>query len=419
MAARTITTMNYRKNFVLRCLQCEARYDVNQVKYSCPRCELDGALDAEYDYGAIGPFFKAHVRAHDVFDMWRYRALLPVNADFAPRLHTGGTPLYRLPEWGKGRVFIKDDSRNPSGSLKDRASALAVALALQTGVKTIAAASTGNAAAALACMAAVSGVHCVIFAPTNAAREKLAQIRAYGAEVVEVVGGYDEAFSACLTACRENGWYNRSTGINSYMTEGKKTVAFEIFEQMGWAVPDRIFVPVGNGCIIGSVYKGFDELRRMGLTDRVPRIMGAQAEYSDYMYRAWREGAGPHRAERRSARTAASSISVALPRDRIKALRAVEASGGEFLRVSDAAIFDAQVELARRSGVFAEPGAAVAYAAMRQFEPSDEDETTVLLITGSGLKDIGGLLGSGALNGERSTAEDDDPLTFEACQSVI
>jgi threonine synthase len=345
-----------------------------------------------------GAEFCRQAQASERFDMWRYAALLPVDPAFAPALHTGGTPLYALKHAGRGRVFLKDDSRNPSGSLKDRASALAVAVAAERDIRTIAAASTGNAAAALACMSAGSGQRCVIFAPTSASREKLAQIRAYGAEVIEVEGGYDEAFAACHTACKLHGWYNRSTGINAFMTEGKKTVAFEIAEQMQWQVPDRIFVPVGNGGIVGAVYKGFHELMRMGVTKRMPRIMGVQASGSDYLYRAWRAGTGPHGTEALPAKTSASSISVALPRDRIKALRAIAQSGGEFIRVDDAQIFEAVVKLARTGGVFAEPGAAAAYAGMRQWGGLHASESCVVLITGSGLKDVSGLLRSGVLD---------------------
>jgi threonine synthase len=384
-------------SFVLRCLHCQARHFPDQISYYCPRCELDGALDVVYDYERIGRSFKQQAQASDAFDMWRYRSVLPTAQEFAPHLHTGGSPLYKLKHAGRGRVFIKDDSRNPSGSLKDRASALAVALAAGMGVKTIAAASTGNAAAALACMSAGSGIRCVIFAPTSASREKLAQIRAYGAQVIEVEGGYDEAFAACHAACKENGWYNRSTGINSYMSEGKKTVAFEICEQMQWRVPDRVFVPVGNGCIVGAVYKGFHELMLMGCTDRMPKIMGVQAMGSDFMYRAWKSGTGPHATKALPASTSASSISVALPRDRIKALRAIDASGGEFINVTDGQIFEAVVELARSGGVFAEPGAAAAFAGVRKWGALNDDETAVVLITGSGLKDISGLLNSGVL----------------------
>jgi len=383
--------------FSLRCLNCHATYAPEETGYSCPRCELDGALDIEFDYAHIGSRFKEEVLGRRSFDMWRYASVLPVHSLLAPPLHTGGTPLYPLRSDGRGRILVKDDSRNPSGSLKDRASALAVAHAVEHGATTIAAASTGNAAAALACMCAGSDLHCVIFAPDSAAREKLAQIRAYGAEIVEVQGGYDEAFAACHLACAQNGWYNRSTGLNSYMTEGKKTVAFEICEQMHWEAPDRVFVPVGNGCIIGAVYKGFSELHQMGCIDRVPKIMGVQAAGSNYMFRAWRSGTGCHDTPQWRPCTSASSISVALPRDRLKALRAIKASGGEFIVVDDEQIFKAVVSLARQGGVFAEPGAAAAFAGMTAWGSKDIDETTVVLVTGSGLKDVSGLLRSGVL----------------------
>jgi threonine synthase len=383
-------------SFTLHCLNCEAEYLPDQISYFCPVCELDGALDLVYDYIKLGRDFLQGTQSSNRFDMWRYASLLPTTLEFIPRLHTGGSPLYELRNNTPGQLFIKDDSRNPSGSLKDRASALAVALAAEMGVTTIAAASTGNAAAALSCMSAGSNIHCIIFAPTSATREKLAQIKAYGAKVVEVEGGYDEAFAACHAACKEHGWYNRSTGINSYMSEGKKTVAFEICEQMRWCVPDRVFVPVGNGCIVGAIYKGFHELMLMGVTDRMPKIMGVQAKGSNFMYRTWKAvkwtSASPPI-------TLASSISVALPRDRIKALRAITLTGGEFIVVNDEEILLSVISLARSSGVFAEPGAAAAYAAYKKWD-SYNNEISIIVITGSGLKDTGTLIKSGLLDAE-------------------
>ncbi len=390
---------SYGSSFTLRCLHCDVEYLPEQVSYYCPDCELDGALDLVYDYAQLGDRFLQGVRSSAHFDMWRYASVLPASSEFAPQLRTGGSPLYKFTGKGPVPLFLKDDSRNPSGSLKDRASALAIALAARMGVQTIAAASTGNAAAALACMSAGSSIRCVIFAPSSAAREKLAQIRAFGATVVEVAGGYDEAFAACHAACKEHGWYNRSTGINSYMSEGKKTVAFEICEQMDWCVPDTVFVPVGNGCIVGAVFKGFHELKRMGITDRMPKIIGVQASGSDYLYRAWRAGQWTPASAPTSL---ASSISVALPRDRMKALRAVTATDGEFIVVSDDEIFEAVLLLARRTGVFAEPGAAAAYAGYLK-RASRCNGSAVILITGSGLKDVATLVKSGILDKQKLT----------------
>ncbi|MBU3624758.1 threonine synthase [Polynucleobacter sp. JS-Safj-400b-B2] len=391
------TGNNISRVMALRCLNCLREYEPLSISYCCPVCELSGSFDVIYNYDVLGATFMNSLKECDRFDMWRYQILLPVQRPLRLNLHTGGSPLYEFEHSGCGQVLIKDDSRNPSGSLKDRASALAVAMAVNQGFSTVSAASTGNAAAALACMCATQNLECIIFAPSKAPREKLAQIKAYGATVIEVSGGYDEAFDECHRRSNENGWYNRSTGFNSYMSEGKKTVAFEICEQMGWRAPDKVFVPVGNGCIVGSVYKGFQELFLMNCIDRMPKIIGVQAQGSDYMCRVWEAEIGPHTGKIIESKTGASSISVALPRDRIKALRAIKDSGGQFIRVSDAEIYEGVVHLACGSGVFAEPGAAAAFAGAKKLGAFSAEETSVVLITGSGLKDISGLVNSGAL----------------------
>lgn len=408
----TVTRRKFHGNnagiAALRCLNCHREFEAIQLAFCCPICELNGSLDVVYSYDDVAHIFKRSLYESGRSDMWRYQCLLPVQRPSRLNLFTGGSPLYEFEHSGPGQVLIKDDSRNPSGSLKDRASALAVALAVNKGFGVISAASTGNAAAALACMCATQNLECIIFAPSNAAREKLAQIKAYGAKVIEVAGGYDEAFDACHKKSKENGWYNRSTGLNSYMSEGKKTVAFEICEQLGWQAPDKIFVPVGNGCIVGAVYKGFLELYMMKCIDRIPKVIGVQAQGSDYMCRVWEAELGPHAGKILQPETKASSISVALPRDRIKALRAIKDSGGQFIRVSDAEIYEAVVSLACSSGIFAEPGAAAAFAGAKKLSAFDHQETSVVLITGSGLKDISGLLNSGALSmhqGGFSTAQ--------------
>ncbi|MBI6911994.1 threonine synthase [Pseudomonas palleroniana] len=383
------------REYVLQCLVCDRSYQPHEVSYYCPHCKTEGALDALYDYPTLKREWSRGRLAHDhARGMWRYDRLMPLSStQFIPPLLVGNTPLYSRPELlGKGsriKVFIKDESRQPTGSLKDRASALAVAHAMQSGARTIAVASTGNAASALAGMSASLGLRNVIYLPKTAPREKLAQMQGYGAEIVLVDGQYDEAFEQCLDACETHGWYNRTTGINSYMSEGKKTVAFELCEQLNWQVPDLVFVPVGNGCILGSVYKGFFDLLQLGWIERIPRLIGVQAEHSNFMYRAWRSGQPMQQVERIPPTSLASSINVALPRDRLKALRAVTASEGEFICVSDPSIVAAASRLAASTGVFPEAGAASAFAGLLKYaeENPGTAQTAVILITGSGLKD--------------------------------
>ncbi|OYT83167.1 MAG: threonine synthase [Pseudomonas sp. PGPPP4] len=381
--------------YSLRCLNCHVCYDPKGIGYCCPACGEAGALDTLYDYRSLASQLDRDALASRTAEgMWRFNALLPqVAPSFRPGLLVGNTPLYRrsgLIDYEPGlTVWIKDESRQPTGSLKDRASALAVGLALQADARVIAVASTGNAASALAGMAADRRLHTVIYVPRTTPSAKLAQMTGFGAEVVLVDGAYDEAFDQCQQACNRHGWYNRTTGINSYMTEGKKTVAFEIAEQTNWVLPELIFVPVGNGCILGSVFKGFFDLLQMGWIERMPRLIGVQAEASNFLYRAWRSE-GPMDAVARVAPSSrASSINVAFPRDRLKAMRAVRATDGEFICVSDQAIADAAQALAARTGVFAEAGAAAAYAGLRQWVSTHPGEaaSALLLITGSGLKD--------------------------------
>ncbi|ABA74056.1 MULTISPECIES: threonine synthase [Pseudomonas] len=386
---------NSYREYVLQCLVCDRSYQPHEVSYFCPHCKVDGALDALYDYPTLRREWpKESLAHHQARGMWRYDRLMPLSStQFIPPLLVGNTPLYAPTDLlGKGsriKVLIKDESRQPTGSLKDRASALAVAHAMQSGARTVAVASTGNAASALAGMSASLGLHNVIYLPRSAPREKRAQMQGYGAEIVLVDGQYDEAFEQCLNACERYGWYNRTTGINSYMSEGKKTVAFEICEQLHWQVPDLVFVPVGNGCILGSVYKGFFDLLQLGWIERIPRLIGVQAEHSNFMYRAWRSDRPMQQTERIAPTSLASSINVALPRDRLKAMRAVTASEGEFMCVSDASIVAAASKLAASTGVFPEAGAASAFAGLLKYAEQHPDtaQTAVILITGSGLKD--------------------------------
>jgi threonine synthase len=334
--------------------------------------------------------------------MWRYLPLLPVRAAPARRLAqptvlagVGWTPLLAAPRLaaalGLKHLWVKDDGRQPTASCKDRASAIALIKARELGCETVTTASTGNAAAALAGLCAAVSQPNVIFVPRTAPPSKVAQLLVFGADVLLVDGGYDDAFDLCLKAAAEFDWYNRSTGFNPYMSEGKKTAAFEICEQLRWQAPDRIFVPVGDGCIIGGVHKGLRDLLELGWIERLPRLMGVQAAGSAALADAWERGIGAGDMKPIEPLTIADSISTGMPHDRIKALRAVRESGGAFVRVSDAEILAAIPALARGCGVFAEPAGAAAYAGLVKAVEAglvDENERVVVLATGSGLKDV-------------------------------
>jgi len=385
----------------LKCLVCDKQYFPDEVDYICPDHGDEGILDVQYDYDFIGGQISKEALLHTSdLSIWRYKPLLPIQSHTSvPPLTVGWTPLYHTPrlaaDLGFKDVWVKDDGRQPTGSFKDRASAVAVAKAREKGAEIITTASTGNAAAALSGLCASIGQANVIFVPESAPQAKIAQLLVFGSRVILVKGTYDDAFELCLKAAQTYGWYNRNTGYNPYMTEGKKTAAYEICEQLHWKAPDRIFVSVGDGCIIGGVHKGLKDLMALGWIDKMPRLMGVQAAGSSYMYAAWKNGEDILTKPPVKAQTVADSISAGLPRDRIKALAAVKETGGAYISISDDDILGAIPELARGTGVFAEPAGAASYAgfvkAVEQRLISG-DEKIVLLITGNGLKDVAGAM---------------------------
>lgn len=381
---------------LLRCSICGAEYAPGAVTYTCPVCGEVGTLDVLYDYDALKARLDREALAGGPASMWRYRALLPLGADSAvPPLAVGMTPLYDAPrlaaDLGLARAWVKDDGRNPTGSLKDRASALVVARAIEQGVQTVSAASTGNAAAALAGVCASVGRAPIIFVPASAPEAKIAQLLVYGATVLLVEASYDHAFDLCMELSIEQGWYCRNTGVNPFTAEGKKTVAFEMAEQLNWNLPDVVVVTVGDGNILAGVHKGFVDLQHLGWISRIPRLIGVQAAGSSPLVTAWQTGQSAVEMQPVEAETVADSISAGLPRDRSKALRAVRETDGAFVAVPDEAIIASIPALARLTGVFAEPAAAAAYAGCRravELGYIQPDERVLLLVTGSGLKDV-------------------------------
>jgi threonine synthase len=391
----------------LKCLICGEEYGIDKALYVCPRHGDEGILDVQYDYQKIqGRISPATLSPAGPRSIWRYTPLLPIDPLTLADLHdqrlpahplfsVGWTPLYVSPRLaervGLAEVFVKNDGLMPSASLKDRASALAILKALELKRDVIAGASTGNAASSLATLAASLGLKCIIFVPAAAPEAKIAQLLVYGAQVFAVDGTYDQAFDLCLAASKAYGWYNRNTAYNPYMTEGKKTVSYEICEQLGWQVPDRIFVGVGDGCIIGGLFKGFKDMLALGWIERMPRLMGVQASGSAALYTAWARKIDPLEMTPIEAHTIADSISAGLPRDRIKAMRAVTETGGAFVSVTDDEILASIPILARDAGVFAEPAGAAPYAGLVKAVSLGlvaAHERVVVLVTGNGLKDV-------------------------------
>jgi threonine synthase len=392
------------KNFIgFQCSICKENYDVDEVQYVCP---IDsGNLDVVLDYATLRRnYWPEDILSSTESSLWRYLPLLPVEepgGNGTPFRAAGWTPIYspvhpdiRL---GLKYLWIKDESRNPTASFKDRASAVVVARAREIGAEVVVTASTGNAGAALAGMAAAVGQKAVIFAPRTAPSAKIAQLLIYGATVLLVDGNYDQAFDLSIQASNEFGWYCRNTGYNPFTIEGKKTAAFEIWESMYRNVisfiPETkvlsIFVSVGDGNIISGLHKGFKDLEAMGWLPAMPRIYGVQAEGSAAIANAFHEDS--EQISPVTARTLADSISVDLPRDGVRAVRAARETGGSYITVSDTEIIEAIGKLGV-IGVFAEPAGATAYAglvkAVREGQISSNDPILVLN-TGSGLKDVG------------------------------
>ena len=381
-----------------RCSLCYHEYLPGQVTYTCP--DDGGNLDVVLDYDSIRQKFQPEdltYRAEE--SLWRYLPLLPVpdpGGEGTPLRAAGWTPVFNLErsaeKLGLKYLWLKDESRNPTASFKDRASAIVVARARVIGMEVVVTASTGNAGAALAGMAAAVGQKAVIFAPKSAPPAKVAQLLIYGAKVILVDGTYDQAFDLTIKASEEFGWYCRNTGYNPFTAEGKKTAAFEIWE---WYksisisnAPLTIFVSVGDGNIISGIHKGFKDLHALGWLEQIPRLIGVQAEGSAAIANAFH--AGTEKIIPISAKTIADSISVDLPRDGVRAVRAARVTGGTYITVSDDEILQAIAALGPL-GIFAEPAGATAYAGLVKAVTQDlvkTDDPVLVLNTGSGLKDV-------------------------------
>jgi len=391
------------QKFVFTCVDCGKKYSVNrQVMYLCPVCSSQntgeqppsGALKTVYDYPEIAKRSKRFKALRNN----AYIDILPISDPAnLPPLRIGNTPLYRFTKIDGKRLpyvfFIKDDSQNPTFSYKDRASALVSAYAKESGIDTIVAASTGNAGSSIAGICASQGQHAIVLVPEKAPLAKLSQIMMYGAKILPVKGTYDQAFDLSIALSDKHGWYNRNTGYNPFTIEGKKTAAFELYDQMQGEEIHRIFVSVGDGVIISGIYKGFEDLMELGFLEKMPVIVAVQAENSDNLVRNMETDTFAAKASH----TIADSISVDVPRNFNMARKFLLTYGGEWISVSDDEIMEAASVMARNTGIFAEPAAAAAYAGLLKYDKEDKlpaSTNNVVMSTGSGLKDLKALRGS-------------------------
>ena len=388
--------------FYFQCINCGKNYLPTEVKYLCPECEKEnsselppkGVLKTIYNYENI----RKSISKPDSYEKpvrpleLDFFELLPLkNKSSLPYLKVGQTPLYKTNSLKGVRlpfeIYLKDDSQNPTFSFKDRASAIVSAFAKENGLNTIVAASTGNAGSSIAGICASQNQKAIVIVPASAPQAKLTQIVMYGATIIPVEGIYDDAFDLSIEASKHFGWYNRNTAYNPLTIEGKKTVSFEIATAMNFSVPDRIFVPVGDGVIISGVYKGFEDLLNIGLIEQIPVIVAVQAKGSDNLTRNIL-------AEEfiiKPSKTIADSIAVDIPRNFYMATNYLKKYNGEFLTVSDDEILDASCLLSRENGLFTEPASAAAYAGLLKYIENNmikDNSKNIVLLTGSGLKDL-------------------------------
>jgi threonine synthase len=388
--------MNTKFNY--QCVTCGKEIFINDIIYLCPDCEpknrtglpLMGVLRVNYDYDII----REDIRSDNLYSFLKddgFIDLLPIEqVDSIPGLHIGNTPVYEVDSFEgqplNSTLFLKNDSRNPTLSFKDRASVVVSAFAHQKKLDTIITASTGNAGSSLAGICAAQGQKAIILVPENAPFEKLIQMAMFNATIIPVKGTYDDAFDLSIELTKQTGIYNRNTAYNPFTIEGKKTAAFEIYDQLLGVLPDNIFVPVGDGVIISALYKGFEELIKLHITDTMPTIYAVQAEGSPNLV----DNLNRDEFKSVKSKTVADSIAVDVPRNFYMTARFMKQYHGGAVKVSDNEIMEASFQLSRNTGIFAEPSAAAAMAAFLKMHHNDqieEDSTNLVMITGSGMKD--------------------------------
>jgi threonine synthase len=377
----------------LSCRECARTFPVEAL-HVCDYCF--GPLEVTYDYEQIRAVISPERIASGPQTIWRYSDLLPVDDQAPVSLGAGMTPLVRADrlaaELGLGELWIKNDTVNPTGSFKDRVVSVALTKARELGFKVAACASTGNLANAVAAHAARAGMQSVVFIPHDLEQAKVVTTAVYGGLVVAVNGTYDDVNRLCAELASEHpDWAFVNVNVRTYYSEGSKTLAFEVAEQLGWQAPDHVVVPVASGSQLTKIAKGFRELHQVGLLDSEPhvRVSGAQAEGCSPVATAFAQGTDAIRPVKPN--TIAKSLAIGNPADGWYALETVKSSGGAFGSVTDDEILDAIRLLARTEGIFAETAGGVTIATLAKLAAQGvvrRDERVVAYVTGNGLKTV-------------------------------
>ena len=373
----------------LRCRECGRTYDISP-RYACEWCF--GPLEVAYDPDAARQVTRESIAAGPS-TIWRYAGLLPVD-EVPGSAPVGCTPLVRADrlaaELGLGELWVKDDTRNPTNSFKDRVVAVALAQAIEVGLKTVACASTGTLANAVAAAAARAGLPSYVFIPANLEPAKIATTAVYGANVVAVDGTYDDVNRLCAELASEQPWAFVNINVRPFYAEGSRTLAFETAEQLGWQAPDHVVVPVASGSLLTKIHKGFGDLVDAGLLDAAPvRVSGAQAAGCSPVATAFAESSDTIRPQKPD--TIAKSLAIGDPADGYYALDVVRSTGGALAGVTDDEVRAGIRLLARTEGIFGETAAGVTIATLRRLAEEGvvrPDERVVVYVTGHGLKTL-------------------------------
>lgn len=373
----------------LHCRECGREYPI-EPEYVCDFCF--GPLEVTYDYDAIKRDISRESIEKGPPTIWRYHPLLPVEGGYAVDIGTGMTPLLRADHLGRrlglNQLWIKNDAVNPSYSFKDRVVSVAATKALEFGFDTLTCASTGNLAGAVAAHGAKAGMRTLVFIPADLETGKILGASVYGPTVVAVEGSYDDVNRLCSELADAHRWAFVNINMRPYYSEGSKTLAYEVAEQLGWRAPDHVIVPMASGSLFTKIWKGFNEFDKLGLIDGVPTQMhGAQAEGCSPIVKAFRSGMLHARPEVPS--TVAKSLGIGNPADAFYVLKILQEVEGSAVSVPEEAVVEGIKLLAETEGIFTETAGGVAVWGLKQLVESGRihpDQTVVAYITGNGLK---------------------------------